>query len=143
MPPGTLPGIGRFYRDILGAPAAMAGGAMQVLVASGQHLLFREAEAPPPPFDGHHIQLALVDFGGAHARLAERGLVTREDSPHQYRFQQLVDPEDGRALFEVEHEIRSMTHPLFGRQLVNRNPAVTNGRFAPGHEALAWAMPPE
>ncbi len=140
--PGTLPGIARFYDRVIGAPSAMRDGALHVLVAPSQHLVYRETEAPQPAFDGHHIQLAFADFGGVHARLAERGLISREDSPHQYRFIDIVDPEDGRLLFQVEHEIRSMTHPLFRRPLVNRNPAITNNLYAPGHEALAPSMPP-
>jgi predicted DCC family thiol-disulfide oxidoreductase YuxK len=78
-----------------------------------------------------------------HARLAERGLISQEDSQHQYRFIDIVDPDNGKLLFQVEHEIRSMTHPLFMRKLVNRNAAVTNLIYATGHESLAWAMPPE
>lgn len=140
--PGTLPGILRFYREIVSAPAAIEDGVAKVLVAPGQYLAFREAEAPQPAFDGHHIQLAFVDFGGVHAKLAERGLISQEDSAHQYRFVRIVDPEDGRLLFEVEHECRSTTHPLFMRKLVNRNPATTNTIYAPGHEELVWAMPP-
>lgn len=140
--PGTLPGIVRFYREIVSAPAAIADGVAKVLVAPGQHLTFRETEAPQPAYDGHHIQLAFVDFGGVHARLSERGLISQEDSQHQYRFIKLVDPDSGRLLFEVEHECRSTTHPLFMRKLVNRNPATTNTIYAPGHEELAWAMPP-
>lgn len=142
VPPGSLPGIARFYEQVIGAPAAMREGALQVLVAAGQYLIFRETDAPQPPYDGHHIQLAFADFGGVHARLAARGLISREDSPHQYRFIDIVDPEDGRVLFQVEHEIRSMTHPLFRRPLVNRNPAISNTLYAPGHEALMPAMPP-
>jgi catechol 2,3-dioxygenase-like lactoylglutathione lyase family enzyme len=141
--PGTLPGIVRFYQEIVGAPAAIVDGQAKVLVAASQHLTFRETDAPQPPYDGHHIQLAFVDFGGVHAKLSERGLISQEDSQHQYRFIRIVDPTDGKLLFEVEHEIRSTTHPLFMRQLVNRNPAVTNMIYARGHEALVWAMPPE
>ncbi|MBL6456274.1 hypothetical protein JMJ55_13145 [Belnapia sp. T6] len=140
--PGTLPGIARFYEQIVGAPTEMKDGALRVLVAASQHLVFRETDAPLPPYDGHHIQLAFADFGGVHAKLQERGLISREDSDHQYRFIDIVDPEDGRVLFQVEHEIRSMTHPLFRRPLVNRNPAVTNTVYAPGHEVLVPSMPP-
>ena len=113
------------------------------MVAPGQYLTFRETDRSLPAYDGHHIQLAFVDFGGVHARLAERGLISQEDSQHQYRFIKLVDPDTGKLLFEVEHECRSMTHPLFMRKLVNRNPATTNLIYAPGAEAMAWAMPPE
>lgn len=140
--PGTLDGIARFYEQIIGCPARREDGAVRVRVAAEQDLVFRETDAAVPAYDGHHIQLALVDFGGPYARLAERGLITREDSEHQYRFIRIVDPADGRLLFEVEHEIRSVTHPLFARPLVNRNAALTNNFYAPGHEAWAPAMPP-
>jgi catechol 2,3-dioxygenase-like lactoylglutathione lyase family enzyme len=141
--PGTLPGIVRFYREIVQAPASIENNEARVLVANGQYLVFRETDTPQPAYDGHHIQLAFVDFGGVHGRLAERGLISQEDSQHQYRFIDIVDPDSGKLLFQVEHEIRSVTHPLFMRKLVNRNAAVTNLIYATGHEALAWAMPPE
>jgi catechol 2,3-dioxygenase-like lactoylglutathione lyase family enzyme len=141
--PGTTPGIARFYREILGAPATAAGdGTARALVANGQHLVFRETDAPQPEFDGHHIQISLADFGGPHARLAERGLISEESNPWQYRFLDIVDPETNRPLFRVEHEVRSMTHPLFARPLVNRNAAVNNRNYMPGWEAQSWGMPP-
>jgi len=120
----------------------MRDGLLYVRVAREQFLIFRETDKPQPAFDGHHVQLAFVDFGGIYNRLNERGLISREDSAHQYRFIKVVDPDDGRVLFEVEHEIRSMTHPLFMRPLVNRNAAITNNYYAPGNEAAVWAMPP-
>ena len=104
--------------------------------------MFREIDRPLPPFDGHHVQIALADFGGPYARLGERGLVSQEDSPWQYRFRDIVDLDTGAVLFTVEHEVRSMTHPMFARPLVNRNAAINNRNYAPGHEAWAWAMPP-
>jgi hypothetical protein len=47
------------------------------------------------------------------------------------------------VLFTVEHEVRSMTHPLYARPLVNRNAAISNRNYRPGHEAWAPSMPPE
>jgi len=41
----------------------------------------------------------------------------------------------------IEHEVRSMRHPMYARPLVNRNPAQTNNHYAPGHEGWAAAMP--
>ena len=38
-------------------------------------------------------------------------------------------------------KVRSMTHPLYGRPFVNRNPEQTNMAFAPGYESRSWAMP--
>ena len=35
-----------------------------------------------------------------------------------------------------------MTHPIYGRSLVNRNPDVTNSSFAAGHEAAASMILP-
>ena len=70
----------------------------------------------------------------------ERGLVAEESDQHQYRFQDIVDLDSGKVLFTVEHEVRSMTHPMFARPLVNRKPTRTTAT-TPGHESWAWAMP--
>lgn len=142
VPPGSTPGIARFYREYLGAPAAAADGVARVLVANRQYLVFRETEAPQPDFDGHHIQITLADFGGPHARLAKDGLISEESNAWQYRFLDLVDPGTGEALFRVEHEVRSMTHPLYARPLVNRNAGINNRNYRPGHEAWSPAMSP-
>jgi hypothetical protein len=36
--------------------------------------------------------------------------------------------------------MRSMTHPLYGRPLVNRNPAQNIADYAPGYDERAWAI---
>jgi hypothetical protein len=46
--------------------------------------------------------------------------VTSEDNVFQYRFQKIVDPESDQTLYEIEHEVRSLHHPMFMRALVNR-----------------------
>ena len=76
-----------------------------------------------------------------YRRLLERGLVTEESDQHQYRFEDIIDLESGRVLFTIEHEVRSMRHPLYARPLVNRNPEQTNRLYAPGHEELSWSLP--
>jgi hypothetical protein len=73
--------------------------------------------------------------------MLERGLITEESDQHQYRFLDIVDLESGKALYRVEHEVRSMRHPLYARPLVNRNPVQSNIHFAPGHEELSWSLP--
>jgi catechol-2,3-dioxygenase len=142
---GAAEGIARFYRQIIGAPATVesgsSGAAARVTVGMEQHLLFREVDRALPPYDGHHLQLYLVNFSGPHRQLKERGLITEESNQHQYRFKQIVDPETRQPLHELEHEIRSITHPLYARPLVNRNPAQTNQNYAPGYDAATWAMP--
>ena len=40
---------------------------------------------------------------------------------HQFRFQDIVDPQSGGTVFTLEHEVRSSRHPGFRRQLVNRS----------------------
>jgi len=139
-PAGSAPGIAGFYREVLGAHAVINGGAggATAVVSTGtaQRLRFRETARPLPEFDGHHIQVYIADFSGPHRRLAERGLVTEESSEHQYRFREIVDPSSGKPLFTLEHEVRSLTHPLYGRPLVNRNPAQSNRDYVRGHDAF-------
>ena len=136
VPPGAAPGIARFYGEILGAHAVLEGETAVVSVSATQRLRFRETARPLPDYDGHHVQIYVADFSGPHRRLLERGLVTEESSEHQYRFRDLVDPGSGRALFTLEHEVRSLTHPLYARPLINRNPAQTNRDYARGHDAF-------
>jgi hypothetical protein len=45
------------------------------------------------------------------------------------------------VLFTIEHEVRSMKHPLYMRPLINRNPAQNIMRYAPGSDAWNWAAP--
>jgi len=93
------------------------------------------------PFDGHHIQIYIADFSGPHEMLQDRDLISEESSQHQYRFEDIVDIDTGEVLFTLDHEIRSLTHPLFARPLVNRNPDQTNIAFSSGHETRSWALP--
>jgi hypothetical protein len=140
VPAGSAPGIARFYRDVLGAHAALDGspGGAAAVVSTGpaQQLRFRETAHPLPEYDGHHVQVYVADFSGPHRRLLERGLVTEESSEHQYRFRDIVDPAGGARLFTLEHEVRSLTHPLYARPLVNRNPAQNNRNYVRGHDAF-------
>ena len=78
----------------------------------------------------------LADFSGPHARLAAHGLITEESDQHQYRFQEIIDPASGETVFEIEHEVRSLRHPLYARPLVNRNPAQRIMGYRPGHDAV-------
>ena len=66
-----------------------------------------------------------------------------EDNQYQYRFRDIIDLESGKHLFTVEHEVRSATHPMYMRPMVNRNPAQTNRNYAHGHDQWLWAMGPD
>jgi len=138
VPEGSAEGIARFYAQVMGAPSRVeeAAGVRAAVVSVGrdQRLAFREAAGPLPEYDGHHIQIYLADFSSPYRRLLERGLISRETDAHEWRFVDIVDPDTGATLFRIEHEVRSMKHPLFGRPLVNRNPAQSNTRYARGHD---------
>ncbi len=140
VPPGSAPGIARFYREFLGARAALnsgpGGAAAVVSTGAEQQLRFCETAAPLAEYDGHHVQVYIADFSGPHRRLLERGLVTEESGEYQYRFRDIVDPAGGKRLFTLEHEVRSLTHPLYARPLVNRNAVQNNREYARGHDAF-------
>jgi len=136
VPQGSADGIARFYAEIMGAPATVAKGSARVPVGRGQALVFTETSDEIPPYDGHHVQIYIADFSGPYEKLKARGLITLETDAHEWRFQKIVDPENGKALFEVEHEVRSLKHPLYGRPLVNRNPAQTNTQYLRGQDAF-------
>jgi hypothetical protein len=146
VPTGSARGIAAFYRTVMDVPSKVANGdgtVARVMVGKDQYLTFRETDRKLPPFDEHHVQVYVVNFSGPHKKLKERGLVTTEDNRYQYRFRDIVDLDSGKVLFTVEHEVRSITHPLFLRPLVNRDPAQTNRNFAPGYDERRWAMPPD
>jgi hypothetical protein len=145
VPVGTLSGIVRFYKSALRIEGRIEvdgqGPHARVPIGPDQWLEFRETEQPQPDYDGHHIQFYLHDFSRPHEWLESRGLIVEESNRWQYRFNDIVDPDNGTLIFTVEHEVRSMTHPLFGRSLVNRNPDQTNRAYLPGHDLAQWRMP--
>lgn len=145
VPTGTAAGIGRFYSDVLGANTSVdkagRGRAARISVGPSQSLIFRETKKKLPAYDGHHLQLYVSDFSGPHKKLAKRKVITEESNQHQYRFVDIYDPKTGKVLYQLEHEIRSMTHPLYARPMINRNPAITNNAYADGHQEYAWAQP--
>jgi hypothetical protein len=145
VPVGTAQGIANFYREMIDTPAEVTNGdgtVARVSVGKNQHLTFRETDRPLPDYDEHHVQIYVVNFSGPHRRLKARDLVNREDNQYQYRFRDIVDLQSGKHLFTIEHEVRSLTHPMCLRPLVNRNPAQTARDYAQGHDEWSWAMQP-
>jgi hypothetical protein len=146
VPVGTAQGICAFYPQFMATPTELRNGdgtVARVKMGRDQYLQFRETDRPQPAYDGHHVQMYITDFSGPYRRLAERNLISQEDNQYQYRFRDVIDPADGRHLFTVEHEVRSATHPMYLRPLVNRNPAQTNQNYANGHDQWLWAMEPD
>jgi catechol-2,3-dioxygenase len=148
VPVGTADGIAEFYRRIIEVPVRVErhvadGVVARVTAGLNQHLQFRETVRSLPDFDNHHVAIYVVNFSGPHRRLMQRNLVSREDNRYQYRFRDIVDLDSGRHLFTIEHEVRSVTHPMYLRPLVNRNPLATNMNYASGYDQLPWALGPE
>ena len=146
VPAGAAKGIAEFYAEIFDTMTSVKDGAAHISVGQDQELIFRETKEKLPAYDGHHIQVYVANFSKPHDRLLERGLVSEESNRYQYRFQDITDLKTGKKLFEIEHEIRSMTHPMFARPLINRNPQQTNRSYVPGRDgftpaAIAEDMP--
>lgn len=146
VPVGSAPGIARFYDRVMGAIAKVGQrrGSPTATVVAGedQYLYFRETDSPRVPYDGNHVQVYINDFSGPYARLAQRGLISQESNAHQYRFVDIVDPDSGKKVYELDHEVRSMRHPMYARPLVNRNPALSLGSYDPNGESRGWTLPP-
>ena len=149
--PGSAAGIVRFYQEIIQTGGMVGEDEMgkfaRIPIGLSESVIYRETPdgkngRASVPFDGHHLQVAFADFSGPHRKLVERGLITEESNASQYRFQDIVCLDTGRVLSTIEHEVRSMRHPMFARPLVNRNPDNTSNRYAAGWEAGMWRMPP-
>jgi len=141
--PGTAAGIARFYKQVMEAPATVAKGnegpVAHVSVGLHQSLRFRETGEPQPPFDGHHIAIYIANFSGPYGFFKERGLVMQDIAMNQFRFKEIVDARTGERLHELEHEVRSLRHPMWGRELVNRDPNQSIRGYARGADALRGA----
>jgi hypothetical protein len=140
VPAGAAARITRFYREVMSASAkdGVRGGSVASFVAAGgnRYLIFRETDERIQAYDGHHIQIYIADFSGPYRRLRERNLITRDRDPHEWRFEDIVDVDSNESIFAVEHEVRSLKHPLFARPLVNRNPVQSTGSYSPGRDAF-------
>ncbi|MBV1877615.1 MAG: hypothetical protein KUG79_08235 [Pseudomonadales bacterium] len=129
-----ISGIGRFYQQIMGAPVNTQENYCEVAIGREQILRFKASDEVKP-YDGHHIAIYLANFSSPYNALLERGLIIEESDQHQYRFTQIVDPDTGEKLFELEHEVRSLNHPMFSRHLVNRNADQTFFTYTQGKDA--------
>ncbi|MSP38561.1 MAG: hypothetical protein EXR70_08740 [Deltaproteobacteria bacterium] len=132
--------IARFYDQVLMAPAKVetsdAGAVARVKIGRHQALVFRESNEPWPDYDGHHIAIYVSKFSRPYDFLKHRGLISEEVRNHQFRFKQLVDPTNDQAIFLVEHEVRSLHHPMYRRVMVNRDPNESARRYRRGRDDL-------
>lgn len=140
VPPGRAAGIARFYDQVLGAPSTTEssepGTVSRIKIGRNQSLVFRETEEPLAPYDGHHIAIYVANFSRPYGYLKSRGLISEDVRNHQYRFKEIIDPDNNSSVFLVEHEVRSLHHPMFRRFLVNRDPAQTQRQYRRERDAL-------
>lgn len=138
--PGRAAGIVRFYDQVLRAPGTTEsrkdGTVGEVRIGRNQSLFFRETEEPLKLYDGHHIAIYVGNFSGPYSYLKNRGLISEEVRNHQFRFQDIVDPENGQSVFLLEHEVRSLHHPMFHRFFVNRDPVQSQRHYRRQRDAL-------
>lgn len=138
VPIGVSTEIGRFYSDILGAPVERLDGAdgISVRIGHDQSLLFRETSREIPDYDGHHVAVYLREFKEVFLSLDKLGLVHELSNDHQYRFQDIPNLLTGKVAFQLEHEVRSLEHPMYQRDLVNRNPNQGFAGYIPGNDRI-------
>lgn len=140
VPSGAAPAIVDFYRVALGASGSMesnGGGAVgRVKIGRQQSLIFRETERSLVPYDGHHIAVYVANFSSPYGYLKERGLISEDVRNHQFRFKDLVDPKDGSRKFSLEHEVRSLKHPMYARPFVNRDASQSQRAYRRGWDAF-------
>jgi hypothetical protein len=137
---GTMESILGFYEVAFGAPVKVEsdadGSFGRVKIGRAQSLVFRETEKPVAPYDGHHVAIYVANFSGPYEYLKSRGLISEDVRNHQFRFQSIVDPRDGKPAYALEHEVRSLRHPMYHRAFVNRDPAQTQRAYHRGWDAL-------
>ena len=146
VPVGTAKAIAAFYPAVFGTPASVQNGdgtVARTLMGKDQYLQFRETDVPQPDSTAITCRCTSRTSRGPYEKLKARNLISMEDNQYQWRFQDIVDLDSGKVLFSVEHEVRSVTHPMYLRPLVNRNPGTTNQNYANGYDSALWAMDPE
>ncbi len=140
VPLGALDSILRFYHVVFGAPAELeqdqVGQLGRVKIGRNQALLFRETDRQTTVYDGHHVAIYVANFSGPYGYLSDRGLISEDVRNHQFRFKDIVDPTDGKAKFTLEHEVRSLRHPMYHRTFVNRDATQSQRDYRRGWDAL-------
>ncbi|MGZ8465987.1 MAG: hypothetical protein ACXWXT_10610 [Candidatus Binatia bacterium] len=139
VPRGAMAGILRFYQAAFGAPTVVESDGQgefgRVKIGRHQSLLFRETDRPLRSYDGHHIAIYVANFSTPYGFLQSRGGISEDVRNHQFRFKNIVDPVDGSAKFSLEHEVRSLRHPMYNRFFVNRDVSQSQRAYRRGWDA--------
>jgi len=143
VPPKTASSIAEFYESVLDATvsvvqieegieiAIVAFGKIDENGRSDQTVLFREKEGfEVPPYDGHHISMYVgvdaKDFEASFKNCNTAGVIwvnprfsdkavnlNNAKIYKQYRFKNILNIRNGKKIFELEHEIRSVNHQSY------------------------------
>ncbi len=135
IPTNRAAEIARFYEQTFNVRAETGKNTCKVWVGKDQQLRFREVDQVED-YDGHHIAIYTPDFSRPYHRIKAKGWIMEESDQHQYRFKQLFNIDDGKPLYEIEHEVRSLRHPMYNRPLINRNPEQTFSNYTEGRDAF-------
>ncbi|MBA57641.1 MAG: hypothetical protein CMQ40_00565 [Gammaproteobacteria bacterium] len=136
VPEKSTSGIGLFYDKVMGCRVKRTLKSCKVFIGKDQFLNFKEVKNFNPNYDGHHIAIYVANFSGPHKFLKSNNLITDETDQNQYRFTKIIDPKTKRFLFEIEHEVRSLYHPMHERSLINRNPDQNFFNYQRGRDAF-------
>ena len=138
--PGSARPIALFYEQVFGAFSKVrierGTKIARVEIGRNQALVFRETAQKLLPYDGHHIAIYVANFSQPYEFLMKRGLIREEVANHQFRFTEIVDPRSGSGVFQLEHEVRSLRHPMYHRLFINRDPRQTQRHYRRGRDAF-------
>ncbi len=137
---GSAVPIAGFYQKVLDVPVIVTsipdGSLAVVRVGRNQSLRFREVNGSISLYDGHHIAIYVARFSRVYTFLKNRNLVFEDVSNHQFRFKEIIDPETNSVVFQLEHEVRSLYHPMFYRPFTNRDPRQSQRMYRRGRDGL-------
>ncbi len=131
IPRGAAEGTAAYYRDVLGAPVALAEheGKPAAMVTMGQYQTVHFYEDKVPGFDydydTFHLAFYITNYNAIADRLESQGKIKGHRGPIMFFSKEVFDPRTGGTLFPLENEVRSVFHFDFMRPLVNRWPLVT------------------
>ena len=137
VPETSMAAIAHTYESLLGTQVRRKEKRIEVPAGPDQTLVFEASDEPPLPYDGHHLAIYIDNFEQAFSRFESEDLINAQMPPHEFRFVDFRGAGSKEAVWQLEHEVRSLNHPMFGRDLVNRNPANTLFNYTRGREALA------
>eukprot|EP00634_Sargassococcus_sp_CCMP2135_P007965 CAMPEP_0198656760 /NCGR_PEP_ID=MMETSP1467-20131203/10852_1 /TAXON_ID=1462469 /ORGANISM="unid. sp., Strain CCMP2135" /LENGTH=403 /DNA_ID=CAMNT_0044392833 /DNA_START=53 /DNA_END=1264 /DNA_ORIENTATION=+ len=130
VPPSTARRICRFYEDIFNADTRLLDGRCVLFVGFAQSIEFIEESSSDnlPAYDGPHIALYVANFDAfvdSYER-AKSFVFHNPRSPQfsfssiervlfhdEFRFKDITDLDTGELLYELEHEIRALSHDGF------------------------------